>query len=73
VTIKDLALLVQRTVGHEGAIRWDTAKPDGTPRKLMDSGRFMALGWRPTITLEAGLADTYAWFQENRDRVRQLA
>jgi GDP-L-fucose synthase len=73
VTIKELAHLVQRTVGHEGTILWDASKPDGTPRKLMDSSRLMALGWKPTIPLEAGLSDTYAWFREHRDHVRQLA
>ena len=49
-------------VGFEGALRFDASKPDGTPRKLMDSSRLSALGWKPTITLSDGIASTYAWF-----------
>lgn len=73
VTIRDLAATVQRAVGHKGPIRWDASKPDGTPRKLMDSSRFLALGWRPTIGLESGITGTYEWFRRNRDRARQTA
>lgn len=62
ISISDLAKLVQRVVGHEGAIVWDATKPDGTPRKLMDSSKLQALGWQPTIALEAGVARAYAWF-----------
>jgi GDP-L-fucose synthase len=62
VTIKELAELVQRVVGFIGEIEWDTSKPDGTPRKLMDSSRLQALGWRPLIGLEEGLRRTYAAF-----------
>jgi len=65
LTIRELAELIQRVVGHEGEIVWDTSKPDGTPRKLMDVGRLTGLGWRPTVPLEEGLRRTYSWFVEH--------
>ncbi len=70
VTIRALAELVAKVVGFEGEIVWNTDKPDGTPRKLMDSGRLAALGWQPRIGLEEGLRRTYAAFlsQEMRER-----
>lgn len=61
VTIAELARLVAETVGFEGDLRFDPDKPDGTPRKLMDSSRLFALGWQPRISLAEGLAGTYAW------------
>jgi GDP-L-fucose synthase len=60
VSIKDLAFLVKKIVGFEGELRFNTDKPDGTPKKLMDSSRINAMGWSPQITLEAGIASTYA-------------
>jgi GDP-L-fucose synthase len=60
--IKSLAELVRRIVGFKGEILWDTSKPDGTPRKLMDSSRLFALGWRPKIDLETGIALAYQDF-----------
>jgi GDP-L-fucose synthase len=66
LSIRDLAGLVQRVVGHRGEIVWDSSKPDGTPRKLMDISRIKALGWAPTVSLEAGIASTYAWFLARR-------
>lgn len=65
VSIRSLAQTVSRSVGFEGEIVFDTTKPDGTPRKLMDSGRITALGWRPKISLEDGIADAYRWFVDN--------
>ncbi|MFD0798208.1 GDP-L-fucose synthase family protein [Maribacter chungangensis] len=65
LTIKDLALLIQKTVGHEGEIIWDRDKPDGTPRKLMDVSKLKKLGWESSIGLEEGIRETYAWFLEN--------
>ena len=65
LTIKDLAALVQRVVGHEGLVEWDTSLPDGTPRKLMDVSRLRALGWQPTIGLEDGIRATYEWYLAN--------
>jgi len=62
VTIRELAETVQRVVGFKGQIVWDTSKPDGTPRKLMDSGRLMKLGWKPQVNLEEGIRLTYEFF-----------
>ena len=64
--IKDLALLIQSTVGHKGEIEWDTNKPDGTPRKLMDVSKLKTQGWNPSIYLEEGISKTYAWFLDNQ-------
>jgi GDP-L-fucose synthase len=65
VTISELAALVARTVGWQGRFAHDLDKPDGTPRKLMDSGKLAALGWQATIPLEAGVRATYDWYREN--------
>jgi len=65
VTIAEVAQLMKETVGYEGTIVFDSSKPDGTPRKLLDVSRLFALGWQPRIDLRRGLADTYAWFQQN--------
>jgi GDP-L-fucose synthase len=62
VTIKELAETVQRIVGYKGEIAWDTSKPDGTPRKLLDSSRLLALGWRPQVDLETGIRRAYEDF-----------
>ena len=62
VTIRELASTVARVVGFDGAIAWDTTKPDGTPRKLMDSSRLHGLGWRPKIDLETGIRLAYEDF-----------
>jgi len=62
VSIRQLALLVQQTVGHQGPILWDATKPDGTPRKLQDTSRLTRLGWTATIALAAGLKATYQHF-----------
>lgn len=64
LTIMELARMVARIVGYEGDILTDPGKPDGTPRKLMDSSRLFAMGWRPRIGLEEGLKQTYAWYCE---------
>jgi GDP-L-fucose synthase len=70
VTIADVAQLMKETVGYDGDIVFDSSKPDGTPRKLLDVSRLFALGWRPNIDLRRGLAETYAWFQQNVDAER---
>ena len=62
VTIKQLAETVARVVGFEGRLTWDTSKPDGTPRKLLDVSRINSLGWKASIGLEDGIRSTYAWF-----------
>ncbi|XP_062078488.1 putative GDP-L-fucose synthase 2 [Humulus lupulus] len=64
VTIKELAELVKEVVGFEGELVWDSSKPDGTPRKLMDSSKLLGLGWNPKISLKDGLVDTYNWYLE---------
>jgi GDP-L-fucose synthase len=64
-SIKELAEAIAKVVGFEGDILWDTSKPDGTPRKLLDSSRFLALGWQPKTSFEDGLAMTYKWYKEN--------
>src|SRR5438445_3082790 len=67
VTIKELAETVRRIVGYQGEIAWDTSKPDGTPRKLLDRSRLLALGWRPQVDLETGIRRAYEDFlQEER-------
>jgi len=65
-TIRDLALLVQRVVGHAGEIVWDGSKPDGTPRKLMDVSRIKKLGWTRSVSLEDGVRLAYDWYVANR-------
>lgn len=65
VTIKNLAELVKEVVGFEGELKWDPTKPDGTPRKLMDSSKLANMGWTPKISLKDGLVGTYKWYVEN--------
>jgi GDP-L-fucose synthase len=65
-TIAELARLIAATTGFRGRLAFDASKPDGTPRKLMDSSRLRALGWRPTIGLAEGLGSTYQWFLAHR-------
>ena len=72
LTIKELAELIQSTVGHQGEIVWDRTKPDGTPRKLMDIGKLNSLGWNSKIALEDGISETYSWFLDNQSSLREL-
>jgi GDP-L-fucose synthase len=65
VTIAELAEIVKSVVGFEGQIQWDSSKPDGTPRKLLDTSRITQFGWKPIFTLEDGIRETYEWFKEN--------
>lgn len=62
ITIKELAVLIQKIVGHTGNISWDTTKPNGTPRKLMDVSKMTHAGWKAVTPLEEGIKKTYAWF-----------
>jgi len=62
VSIKELALTIADIVGYEGVIEWDLSKPDGTPRKLLDSSRMRSLGWKPEIDFKDGLKETYNWY-----------
>ena len=70
VTIRELAETIQHVVGFTGDIIWDSSKPDGTPRKLMDNSKIKALGWQPKIGLQAGLADTYQWFIDHQNEFK---
>lgn len=65
LSIKELAEIIQQTIGHTGEIIWDATKPDGTPRKLMDVSKLSNAGWRAHIKLEDGIRQTYKWFLEN--------
>ena len=72
VTIKELAETIQMQVGHKGQINWDKSKPDGTPRKLMDSSKMNQLGWHANYSLEQGIANTYSWFLENQSNIKEV-
>jgi len=65
ITIKDLAGMIMQIVGFDGALEFDHSKPDGTPRKLLDTERIRKLGWKPETTLEDGIRKTYAWYVKN--------
>jgi GDP-L-fucose synthase len=69
-TIRELAETIARVTGFTGRLIWDSTKPDGTPRKLMDVSRLAALGWRAGIGLEDGLRDAYRWFLDNQSQFR---
>jgi GDP-L-fucose synthase len=71
VTIADLARLVSEAVGFKGQLRFDTSKPDGTPRKLVDTSKLTALGWKARIPLAEGLAGAYDWFLKNQPAAEQ--
>jgi len=70
VTIRELAETIKEVVGFEGELLFDTTKPDGTPRKLLDVSKLKELGWQAKISLKEGLASTYAWFLANQDSLR---
>lgn len=69
-TIKTLATTIARVVGYQGRIEFDASKPDGSPSKIMDVSLLQSLGWKASITLEAGLVKTYAWFVQNQANLR---
>ena len=69
-TIRELAETLARVTGFGGQLLWDSTKPDGTPRKLLDVSRLRALGWQSTISLEDGLRSTYQWYLANRSQAR---
>jgi GDP-L-fucose synthase len=71
-TIKELAEIIQKTAGHQGEIIWDTTKPDGTPRKLMDVSKMKSLGWEYSTELQQGIQKTYAWFLENIENIKEV-
>jgi len=70
-TIKELTETIAKVVGYTGEIVWDSSKPDGTPRKLMDVNRLKSLGWQYNIDLEQGLKQTYDWFLDNQESFRK--
>ena len=69
-TIKELVETVAKVVGYQGKIIFDSSKPDGAPRKLLDVSRLKKLGWQYNIKLEQGLSSTYQWFLSAQDKVR---
>ena len=73
VTIRELAEVVASVAGFRGRLEFDPSKPDGTPRKLLDTSRLTALGWVPKIKLKAGIEDTYAWFKDHAAEARLIA
>jgi GDP-L-fucose synthase len=72
ITIRDLALLVQKIIGHTGELVWDDTKPNGTPRKLMDTSKLASFGWKSEIGLEIGISQTYTWFLENENNIKEV-
>lgn len=72
LTIKELAELIQKVTGHEGKIIWDSSKPDGTPKKLMDVSKMAEQGWKAKISLEDGIQSTYKWFLENEHSFKEV-
>lgn len=72
LTVRELAHLIADVIGYRGEFRFDTTKPDGTPRKLMDGQKLAALGWKPHIDLRSGIASTYTWYLANHAATSQL-
>jgi len=72
LTIKELAETIQKITGHQGEIIWDSTKPDGTPRKLMDVSKMHKLGWKHQVDLEEGIHLTYNWFLENTSKFKEV-
>jgi GDP-L-fucose synthase len=72
LTIKHLAETIQKIIGHQGEIIWDSSKPDGTPRKLMDVSRMHELGWKHQVQLEEGIEKTYDWFLKNESSYKEV-
>ena len=72
ITIKELAETIQQVTGHKGEIIWDSTKPDGTPRKLMDVSKMSTLGWEYSTELKKGIEKTYSWFLENIENIKEV-
>jgi len=73
LTIAELCDLVQEVTGYRGEVTYDTSKPDGTPRKLLDVSRLLGLGWRPSIGLREGIEQTYRWYKDTRRKWSEVA
>lgn len=71
ISIADLARLIAEVIGFQGRIVFDTSKPDGAPRKLMDVGRLTLMGWRAEIALQEGITETYRWFTKHISDLRE--
>jgi GDP-L-fucose synthase len=69
ISIKELTEVIAEVVGYGGYIKWDTTKPNGTPRKVMNVDKLLGLGWKPKVDIVEGLTKTYEWFKENYDRI----
>jgi GDP-L-fucose synthase len=72
ITIMELAETIQQIVGHKGSIDWDTSKPDGTPRKLLEVSKLKREGWEAKIRLKNGITETYKWFLENEKKFKEV-
>ncbi len=72
LTIRELAEMIQKIVGHTGEIIWDSSKPDGTPRKLMDVSKMTSSGWKAKTSLEDGIRKTYQWFLEHQGEFKEV-
>lgn len=72
ISIKDLAFMIQRIVGHKKKIHWDSNKPDGTPKKLLDTSKMSQLGWTYSTNLQSGIEKTYSWFIDNIDEIKEV-
>ncbi len=72
ITIKELATIIQEVTGHQGGIIWDSSKPDGTPRKLMDVSKMKEIGWQCSTELKEGIQKTYSWFSENIENIKEV-
>jgi len=70
ISIGELAVLIADAVGYQGELRFDATQPEGSPQKLLEISKLKALGWQPTIQLQAGLADTYQWFLQHQHDMR---
>ena len=73
LSIKELSEIIKKIVGFNGTICWDKSKPDGTPRKLMNSSKMKSYGWKPKISLNEGIQSTYNWFLSNKENYRSLS
>ena len=69
ITIKDVALLIQEIVGFQGKLVFDSSKPDGTPRKLLDVSKLTGTGWNPKFSLREGIKLTYTWFKDHYNEI----
>lgn len=72
ISIRELAEIIQKALGHQGEIKWDSSKPDGTPKKLMDVSKMKKMGWQYSTELEEGIKKTYDWFLDNIDTIKEV-